>query len=225
MKTFRRMVWVVVGAAGLSVGGSNSQAEELATGVPKTAENEAVQAREPWRTDFKVFLENVADTVSNAKRPTDSQLLNGIRSRIVLNDKEGRPLLVISTDRFEDEIHGALAKRFTGKVQWNGKVVEVTNNVEKATTKITLAWPDAKRFLDFFSITSKGCWTITLPTADLRSGLPEVGNIFAFSGELLSPEELNGNTVHKQGVFVWYGVGEESGKNFFILNVSNIVPK
>ena len=181
-------------------------------------------AREPWRKDFKVFLQEVANIGAAAKRPDDFQLLKSIRNRTVLNNNNG-PAIVILPDGFENELHGVIEQRFVGKVMWSGPVLGATNDAQKGITTITLAWPEVNGLRTTFDISDTG-FNIKLPSGSLPSGLPRVGTPFSFTGLLkrraekkaLDKNELCGD------VSVWYGVGSNAGKCFFILTVSDVEP-
>lgn len=166
----------------------------------------ATQADESWRNDMAAFASAVAATASKSDIPDDFQLTKSIRSRNELSLQDGTVIWVILPEGLGKELHGELAKAFTGKISWTGKVTSAKVDKERQTCSVQVEFPKAKALPNNFELSDA---SLEFPFDKLPSDkLPAVGTTFAFTGKLqkAKPDSLS------DSVFVLYGRGPNAGK-------------
>lgn len=159
-----------------------------------------------WRNDMAAFASAVAVIAAKSDVPDDFQLTKSIRSRQELSLQDGTVIWVILPDGLGKELHGELAKAFTGKVSWTGKVTSAEVDKEKRTCSVKVEFPKAKAMPNNIELSDA---SLTFSFDKLPSDkLPAVGTTFAFTGKLqkATPDALG------DSVFVLYGRGTNAGK-------------
>jgi len=166
-----------------------------------------------WRRDLNQFSIELAAIVREAKIPTESELMNQFREKIVFTGKDGRPMYVID-ETPSDPLQSQLSKKFHGaEVEWTGTV---TNWGEVRKTGEILLWvkiPDVNGLPKGASLTDV---LIYLPKDSLRFKDFSGGEIVSFTAKL---ERKKSASVHNLNVpegvdpvHPFFGVGQERGK-------------
>jgi hypothetical protein len=118
-----------------------------------------------------------------------------------------------------DELHGELAKRFTGTVEWQGEVDEAKLDEKEGLHKLKIKFPVPSVAPKDFTFPD----TVSLEIPFSRSPKeksPVKGSQFAFTGLL---KKAKADDLF-QPVDVWYGLGPESGKNVVIVSLTAVEP-
>lgn len=183
------------------------------------AEDPGVKKDDAWRTDIGAFGKEVLAVAKESKVPDDFQLLRSIRSRATFQNKKGENILVILKYGFEKELHGELAKRFTGTVTWQAPVKSTEIDEKNKCHVIEVEFPvpnDVPKYLKFRDGVRLEIPFTTLP----RDKAPAKGLQFSFTGDL--KKEKKDDLFDP--VWVLYGVGPESGNHLVGVSLINVTP-
>ena len=153
-----------------------------------------------------VFASAVAKIAATSEIPNDFQLTESIRSRNELTLQDGTVIWVILKDGFGKELHGELAKTFTGDVSWTGKVTSAEVDKERQTSSVKVEFPKTEAMSNNLELSDA---SLVFSFDKLPSDkLPAVGTTFGFTGKLQKarPDALG------DSVFVLYGRGPNAGK-------------
>ena len=174
--------------------------------APAKGEALLTSTDESWRNDMAVFASAVAVIAAKSDVPDEIQLTKSISSRHELSLKDGTVIWVILPDGLGKELHGELAKTFTGKVSWTGKVTSAEVDKERQTCSVKVEFPKAKSLPNNIELSnaSLGFSFDKLPS----NKQPAVGSTFAFTGKLQKAEPA----AISDSVFVLYGRGPNAGK-------------
>lgn len=134
---------------------------------------------EGWRGSLAEFAKNVAQVAGKAKKPTEDQLMSGLREKVTFTNKDGQAIWILDAGHVEGEIQSELNKRFTGRVNWEGKIaaVEPDPKTQEIVIDIVIPIPESPpKGFEFTESISVRAPKTTMP--------PKVGDLFSFTGEL-----------------------------------------
>ena len=184
------------------------------------AQGPATGNDEAWRHDMSAFGQEVISVAGQASVPDEFQLLESVRSRQKFVDKDRQTIRVLLQDAFTNELHGLIAKRFTGSVDWKGIVDSAEINEQNKMHHIEIKFPvptNAPGYLVF-----RETVLLRIPFEALsRDKAPTIGADFAFTGTL---KKKNSNDLYEP-VFVIYGVGAASGKHLVGVTLNVVIPQ
>jgi len=173
---------------------------------------------EPWRQELVAFASSVVVIAEKCERPEYFQLLESIRSRAIISEKD-KPVWVLLRKLYDKELHGELAKAFSGKVSWTGKVKSVEADRKEGVCIVQLEFPTPKAMpkgLEFLDTLYLAIPFGRLPPQQL----PVKGASFAFTGDLKKANEDD----WFEPVCVRYGVGPNLGKTLISVHLINVSP-
>ena len=183
------------------------------------AQGPATRNDETWRNDMAAFGREVVSVAAKSSVPDEFQLLKSIRSRSTFQDKNGQTIRVLLKEGLTNELHGLIAKRFTGTVDWKG-IVESTEIDEKAKRhEIEVKFPAPTNVPSY--LVFRETVLLQIPFTELaRDKAPAKGANFAFTGKLKKnkPDDIF------DPVFVFYGVGAEAGKHLLGVALAEVAP-
>jgi len=187
-------------------------------GIAAEGQEPATPSDEAWRHDMAAFAKEALAVAAKSKVPDSFQLTQSMRNRVTFNNASGEQIGVVLKDGFPDELHGELAKRFTGTVEWRGEVVEAKLDEKEGLHIIKIKIPapgNIPKFLTFPEVRLEISFS-RLP----KDKSPAKGAQFAFTGSLKKAKEDD----LFQPVDVWYGLGSESGKHEVIVSLMGVAP-
>jgi hypothetical protein len=189
------------------------------TGQEPTREQSADKRKEEWRTSLSAFAKELVAVAAKAEIPNATEQSQRIRSNTIFNNAAGEKIWVVFAQGFGKELHGELAKRFTGQIEWEGVVKSVKADEKNKTYSINVMFPvqpGAPKAIEFPETVN-----LSIPTSKLpQDKLPAEGTKFAFRGELRKEKE----DALFEPVFVLYGLGPNVGKVTVGVSVVNVEP-
>jgi hypothetical protein len=191
----------------------------LASAVVVEAEDAPGQATNVWRASMEAFAKEVISIAKRSKIPDAPSAIKSAREYSVISDEKGEKNWVVFQQGFENEFHGELASRFTGKVSWSGIVDAATTDTAKGVQMIEVIFPTPKDLPRGFEF--RKCIRLRIPVAKLPStGLPKKGDTFAFSGVL---KKMKADSVFEP-ISVLYGLGPNKGKVLISIGLKDPEP-
>lgn len=179
----------------------------------------AVAGADAWRTSMEEFAKEVI-LVAKKSKILDAAVANTrIRQKTVFTNAKGEEIWAVFTDSFENELHGELAKHFTGKVSWSGIVQTAKNDSEKGVQTIEVKFPTQKDVPNGIEFPE----TVHLTVASAKvpaSTLPKKGDTFSFRGVF---KKQKADDIFEP-VAALYGLGPNNGKILIIVSIVEAEP-
>jgi len=147
-----------------------------------------------WRNDIAAFTRKVSEVARRSRIPDRRQLLKSIRNRTVFKDRHDKPIMVLLQPLIDGELHGELAKTFTGTISWSGKVETIKKDKGGKSYTMEIAWPIPKDLPERTELRDKLLLTVSAKGFGV-AGVPKKGDTFAFTGELKKHKPDGGEAV------------------------------
>lgn len=185
---------------------------------PAPGQKPAKSGDEAWRTDIGAFTRKVAEVAKRSHIPDRRQLMDSIRDRKVFTNSAGKPILVVLKPLLDGELHGGLAKAFTGKIAWSGRVETIEKAKDGKTYKMEIAWPIPKNLPKNVKLRSKLLMHVSAGVLE-GAGVPKKGQDFSFIGELKKDKPDGGEPV-----WVYYSLDLSKGTHLVGATPINVKP-